>query len=75
MYILRDRHLPLLDVFLWLRGHVHVFLRTVADIRVRDTPLWIVSAFTAYSIEFTEPVCVMFFLTVLYFRMFSAGLT
>ncbi len=46
---------------MWLRGHVHVFLRALADIRVWDTPLRIVSAFTAYSTEFTEDVCVRCF--------------
>lgn len=29
---------------MWLCGHVHVFLRTLADVRVWNTPLWIVSA-------------------------------
>lgn len=43
VYFLWNRPVPELDVLLWFCGDVHVLLRPVADLRVRDNALWPVS--------------------------------
>lgn len=45
--------LPKLDVLLWLCRDVHVLLRPLADLRVRDPPLWPVSR-TFNTVQFVS---------------------
>lgn len=46
MHFMWNRKVPKLDLVLWIYWDVHVLLRSLADLCIRDASLWAVSTLT-----------------------------